>query len=245
MLRLPTLEERQSSLGQLQDHPDEAVRMAVAAALSRVSEVRQGRLVQALLERLGASDAQLKLSALRGVLALPPRVIDEKCAPLLLPLLDDAEYGVRAAAVQALGRLPVEALVLYAAKLLKHPADGGRDILHRIPRDCLALLEQCADPEWTVRLDAVVAIGRLPPSSLALMPRVLLKMMDDSRVGVCSAAAAVLNHMQPSSLGGITEEIGLKLERLPRDGELRAQLLTRLPSKALPTPRSEASAQRL
>ena len=245
MLGVAALEERQSTLAQLHDHPDGAVRMAVGAALGQVGTARQGRLVHSLLATLAEGDADARLGALAGVAGLPPKVIDEQCIARVLGVIDDAEWSVRAAAVKVVGRLPLEALVLHCAVLLRHQNDGGLEALNQIPRDCYVLLEQCDDADWTARHDAVVAIGRLPPASLALMPRVLLRMMDDSRVGVCSAAAAVLNTMESSTLGDLAAEIRLKLERLPRDGELRAQLLSRLPTKALPPPVSPSAQQRL
>eukprot|EP00928_Gymnodinium_smaydae_P006297 TRINITY_DN12218_c0_g1_i2.p1 TRINITY_DN12218_c0_g1~~TRINITY_DN12218_c0_g1_i2.p1 ORF type:complete len:319 (-),score=57.39 TRINITY_DN12218_c0_g1_i2:113-1069(-) len=213
ILPLEILEER---LCQLQEIPaaEPNVRTAVDDALNRVAAERRKRWIQAMVAKLADPAPKSKVSVLEEMATLEPEEIDEACADRVLANLESADWSVRAAVIQVLGKLPIETLACHVEVLQSHHLDGGNLILQRIPKDLLPLIEQCGDKEWSVRQATAASMARLPVGKLKILRRVLLRLLDDSHPSVRQAAAVVCRALSTSEIGKYAKDFELKLRAL-------------------------------
>lgn len=136
------------------------------AALTGILAAPERRRADAILSRLPAADGDECVS----LLSLLPPVDAEGRVDVLVPLLDDADPAIRAAAAEALARAPAEqAFPVLAAHLDRNrpSAEVLRAMGNLGGSVCIALLPLLADPSPDVRTAAAEALGRCAGQDVA------------------------------------------------------------------------------
>lgn len=192
---------------------DEPTKVAALEALGRLGQMAVPHAVQ-ISRCLGAEDWRVRRAAAEAMGSLGAAA--EPYVQALVILLDskdirgqrkvDVAMHVRLAAVEALCRLPNEALRSippYDLAMIAAGRRGGHD-LHKKAREVLVgmcdpehisvLMELLNNPEWKVRLQTVLCLAPLGEIIIPQVP-ILLERLDDRSINVRLSVAQLLMNL--------------------------------------------------